>query len=274
MSTEKKIFSLGKLTKALENHFMDHFSKKLFWVTAEIVKLNSKSGHYYLELADTRNEQTTALCNATIWATQSRSIQQSLGEDFFTVLKPGNKALFAVKIEYHSIYGLKLNILDIDPSYNYGDIERRKKETIEKLKREGLFDLQKTLHFTVLSKQIALIGSPNTSGFRDFKEELFNNESYRNFKVKEFKTSVQGDTAKNEIVKALKDARKYDVDVIVIIRGGGSKMDLDIFNDYEIAKTICETKTPVLTGIGHETDEVVADLVAHQKKTQRLNSTP
>lgn len=265
MSTEKKIFSLGKLTKALENHFMDHFSKQLFWVTAEIVKLNSKSGHYYLELADTRNEQTTALCNATIWATQSRSIQQSLGEDFFTVLKPGNKALFAVKIEYHSIYGLKLNILDIDPSYTYGDIERRKKETIEKLKREGLFDLQKTLHFTVLSKRIALIGSPNTSGFRDFKEELFNNESYRNFKVKEFKTSVQGDTAKNEIVKALKDARKYDVDVIVIIRGGGSKMDLDIFNDYEIAKTICETKTPVLTGIGHESDEVVADLVAHQK---------
>jgi exodeoxyribonuclease VII large subunit len=266
MTTDrKKIFSLGKLTKALENHFMQHFSSQTYWVTAEIVKVNGKSGHYYLELADTKNEQTIALCNATMWATQARIIQQNLGNDFQQIIKPGNKALFEVKIEYHSIYGLKLNVLNLDPSYTYGDIEKRKKETIEQLKREGLFELQKKLYLSVLSKRVALIGSPNTSGYRDFKDELFNNESYRNFKVKEFHTSVQGDAAKKDIIKAIKSACEYDVDVIVIIRGGGSKMDLDIFNDYAIAKSICKSKIPVLTGIGHETDEVVADLVAHQK---------
>lgn len=266
MSSEnQKIFSLGKLTKALENHFMDHFSKKTFWVTAEIVKVNTKSGHYYLELADTKKEQTIALCNATIWSTQSKAIQNSLGKDFYLVLKPGNKALFEVKIEYHSVYGLKLNILNIDPSYTYGDIEKRKLETITQLKKEGVFDLQQKLHLSLVAKRIALVGSPETSGYRDFKDELFNNEAYRNFKVKEFHTSVQGEMAKNKLITAIKEASQYDVDVIVIIRGGGSKMDLDIFNDYEIAKTICHSKTPILTGIGHETDEVVADLIAHQK---------
>lgn len=262
---QKKIFSLSKLTKALENHFMEHFAAKSYWVTAEIVKVNTKSGHYYLELADSKEERTTALCNATLWAIQQRIIHQKIGNEFHQIVKAGNNALFEVKIEYHSIYGLKLNILSIDPNYTYGDIERRKKETIQQLQKEGVFELQKHLRLSVLCKRIALVGSPNTSGFRDFKDELLNNEAYRNFVIKAFPTSVQGDGAKNEIINALTEAQQYDVDVIVLIRGGGSKMDLDIFNDYGIAKTICTSKIPILTGIGHETDEVVADIVAHQK---------
>jgi exodeoxyribonuclease VII large subunit len=266
MSKEShKIYSLGKLTKALENHFMDHFSQKKFWVTAEVVKINSKSGHFYLELADSKNDRTTALCNATLWSTQAKAIQQSLGKEYDLVLKPGNKVLFEVRIEYHSIYGLKLNVLSIDPSYTYGDIEQRKKETIAQLKREGIHDWQQRLRLSLVAKRIALIGSPETSGFRDFKDELFNNESYRNFKVKEFHTPVQGAKAKSQLVSAIEEAAQYDVDAIVIIRGGGSKMDLDLFNDYAIARAICYCKKPVLTGIGHETDNVVADFVAHQK---------
>jgi exodeoxyribonuclease VII large subunit len=262
---QRKIFSLSKLTIALENHFMEHFGLRTYWVTAEIVKVNSKSGHYYLELADSKDERTTALCNATLWAIQQRIIQQKIGDEFFQIIKAGNNALLEVKIEYHSIYGLKLNIIAIDPNYTYGDIERRKKETIQQLQQEGLYDLQKQLKLPVICKRIALVGSPETSGFRDFKDELLNNEAYRNFVIKEFPTSVQGDGAKKEIINALTLAQQYDVDTIVLIRGGGSKMDLDIFNDYRIAKTICTSKIPVLTGIGHETDEVVADLVANDK---------
>ena len=263
-SDNRKIYPLSKLSAALEKHFMKHFARTNFWVTAEIVKINYKSGHAYLELADTKENITTAQSSAHIWATNLRKIKQILGDDYSNIVKNGNKALFQVKIEYHKVFGLKLNILDIDPSFSFGEIEKRKKETIEKLKIEGLFDNQKQLFLSTLSKRIALIGSPKTSGYRDFKDELFNNASYRNFKVKSFSTSVQGDAAKIEIIKAIEEARLFDVDAIVIIRGGGSKMDLDIFNDYDIAKVICETQIPVLTGIGHESDEVVADLVSYQ----------
>lgn len=260
---ERKIYALGKLGIALEKHFMNHFGSVNYWVTAEITKVNEKSGHYYLQLADRESNATTAQMNATIWSMQYRMIKSEVGNDLETILKSGNKALFNVKIEYHKIYGLKLNIIAIDPSYSYGEIEKRKQETIKRLQKEGLFDLQQQLYFPTLTKRIALVGSPETSGFRDFRDEIYNNSVYRRFKLKYFPTSVQGDRAQQEIISALKKARCYDVEAIVLIRGGGSKMDLDIFNDYEICKTICETKIPILTGIGHETDEVVADLVAH-----------
>ena len=260
----RKIYSLTKLNEALENKFMNEFGAKTFWVTAEITKVDSKGGNYYLQLADSNENITTAQMGGYIWSTNFKRIKEEVGEELKTILKSGNKALLLVKIEFHKVYGLKLNVLNIDPAFSYGEIEKRKQETIKRLKREGLFDLQKSLYFPTISKKIALVGSPQTSGFRDFKDELFNNAVYRKFKLKEFWTSVQGDRAIEEIIKALKKARNYDVDAIVLIRGGGSKMDLDVFNNYEICKTICETKTPILTGIGHETDQVVADLVAHQ----------
>ena len=169
-----------------------------------------------------------------------------------------------MRIEYHKIYGLKLNVMDIDPSYSYGEVERRKQETIKKLKEEGLFDLQEELYLAVIAKRIALIGSPGTAGHRDFMSKLESNSVYTNFVVKQFAASVQGDKAGTEIIAALKEARTYDVDVIVILRGGGSKMDLNVFNNYELSKEISLTKTPVITGIGHEHDEVVADLVCRR----------
>lgn len=201
---------------------------------------------------------------ATLWSGGFNNIKSKIGNDIYEILKPGNKVLFSMRIEYHKIYGLKLNVMDIDPSYSYGEVERRKQETINKLKEEGLFDLQKSLHLPVLAKRIALIGSPGTAGHRDFISKLESNSVYTNFVVKQFETSVQGDKAGAEIIAALKEARTYDVDVIVILRGGGSKMDLNVFNNYDLSKEISETKIPVLTGIGHEHDEVVADLVCRR----------
>ncbi len=262
-AARKKIFTLTQLGMAFENHVMEHFGSKQVWVVAEITKISIKSGHRYLELADSKENQTTALFAATIWSSSYRVLQDQLGDVLGELFKPGNKALFLVKIDFHKVYGLKLNILSVDPNYTYGEIEKRKKETVEKLTKEGLIDLQKDLYLPTLSKRVALIGSPNTSGFRDFKEVLFNNPVFRRFKLKQFATSVQGDKAKDEIIAAIRKARCYDVDVIVLIRGGGSKMDLDIFNNYELCREICLTKIPVLTGIGHETDQVVADRVAH-----------
>jgi len=199
--------------------------------------------------------------DANLWSANYSLIKDKLGNDLPSILTVGNKALFKLRIEFHKIYGIKVNILDIDSSFSYGEIEKLKQETISKLKVEGIFNHQKRLYLPVIAKRIALIGSPGTSGYRDFINGLTQNPVYRKFTVKEFQTTVQGDGAAPKLIEALKEARTYDVDVIVIIRGGGSKMDLNVFNDYELSREICLTKIPVLTGIGHETDEVVVDLV-------------
>jgi exodeoxyribonuclease VII large subunit len=262
MSHDKKIFTLSQLNTSLENFILTNFGSKQFWVTAEITKISKKNGHRYLELADSSNGALTAQQSAYIWMRNYTLIQERIGADIDTILQPGNNALFLLKIEFHTIFGLKLNILDIDPTYTYGEIERKKQATIQQLKTEGLFYNQKALHLPVLSKRIAVIGSPDTSGFRDFMNEIQHNNIYNNFTIQLFPASVQGQKATSELIQAVKEAQTYTVDVIVIIRGGGSKMDLALFNDYELCKTICLSKTPILTGIGHETDEVVADLVS------------
>lgn len=266
MSENRKIYSLTQLNQSFEKHIWEQFSQRDFWITAELIKINEKSGHRYIELADSVNDTTTARSFATIWASTFRTIVGDIGlKEAQGILQPGNKILINVKIEFHTIYGLKLKIRAIDPSYSYGEIERKRQEVIKRLKKEEIFDLQKQLRLPTIIKRIALIGSPNTSGYRDFQNELLVNHDYNKFVIKEFPVRVQGDAAAKEIVAAIKNANQYDADVIVILRGGGSKMDLALFDDYEINKAICHSRLPVMTGIGHENDEVVADLVARVK---------
>lgn len=263
MSQQRKIYSLTQLNQSFEKHIWEQFSQRDFWITAELIKINQKSGHYYVELADSIKDTTTARSFATIWASNYHKIVEEIGlKEAQSILQPGNKILMNVKIEFHAIYGLKLKIRAIDPAYSYGEIERKKQEIIKRLKQEGIFDLQKRLRLPTIIKRIALIGSPNTSGYRDFQNELLVNHDFNRFVIKEFPVRVQGEQAIPEIVAAIKEASCHDADVIVILRGGGSKMDLALFDDYDISKAICKSRLPVLTGIGHENDEVVADLVA------------
>jgi exodeoxyribonuclease VII large subunit len=265
METTRKIFSLTQLNTALERHFMAEFGTKNYWVTAELAQVNFKSGSMYLELVDSVNGVKTAQFTAHMWAPNVQLVKSKVGDDFIAMMRVGNKILMQVRLEYHKIYGLKLNIVDIDPSYAYGEMEREKQFTIERLKEEGVFAQQKELNLSILAKRIALIGSPKTSGFRDFCDTLLHNTAYRNFKLKYFHSSVQGEAAIKELIQAIRDAQNYDVDCIVLVRGGGSKMDLHVFNQYDLCKAICESRIPVITGIGHETDDVVADMVAYQK---------
>jgi len=239
-----------------------NFGSSSYWVIAEIAKISEKNGNRYVDLVDSDQGLTTALMSGYIWPTTYAEMVKKVGADLTNILKAGNKVLLRLKIEFHPIYGLKLNILEIDPTYSYGEIEKLKQQTINSLKFENYYNLQKQLHLPVISKRIALIGSPGTSGYRDFMNDLRQNPVHRNFIIKEFSTAVQGDGAAAQIIQALREARQYDVDVIVLIRGGGSPMDLNVFNDYDLAKEICLTKIPIITGIGHESDEVVADLVS------------
>lgn len=262
MIEEKKIFSLTALNRSLERFIRHNFADKIFWVVAEVTRTQEKNGHRYIELADSEEGKTTAVMSATFWFTQYNKINEKLQGTLPEIFQPGNKVLIQTRIEYHPIFGLKINILDVDPSITYGEIEKQKQETVERLKIEGLFFKQKELYLPTIAKKIILIGSPNTSGYRDFYSELTANNIYTNFGVKEIVATVQGERAVNELVAAIEKANKYSADLIVIVRGGGSKMDLNIFNNYEIAKAICLSKLPIITGIGHENDEVVADLVA------------
>jgi exodeoxyribonuclease VII large subunit len=262
----RNIYTLSALNQSLERFIRDNFALKNFWVLAEITKVQEKNGHYYLDLADSKEGKRVAEIAANMWFNTFNRVNTQLNGELFSIFRTGNKILINIRIEFHPIYGLKLNILDVDPSITYGEIEKLKKETILRLKSEGLFNRQKAIYLPAIVKKIALVGSPNTSGYRDFLTELLNNKIYTNFKVKEFSASVQGDYAVKEIVAAINKANQYSVDLIIVVRGGGSKMDLNVFNDYEIAKTIALSKLPIITGIGHESDEVVADLVAHHNE--------
>ncbi|MEN9420712.1 MAG: hypothetical protein RLZZ107_183, partial [Bacteroidota bacterium] len=208
----------------------------------------------------------TAQMKAVIWRTQVLALQTNLGEEFKLLMQPGNRLLFRISVTFHEIYGLSLTIHDLDPAFTYGEIELKKKQTIERLKQEGLFDLQKELKLPLIVKRVVLIGSPDTSGYRDFLTEMRQNNIFRNFIIQEIATTVQGDKAVAEICTALINADSFAADAVVLIRGGGSKMDLNVFNDYQICSTIAQMRLPVITGIGHETDEVVADLVANTRQ--------
>lgn len=262
----KKTYTLTQLVESVKNVINSAYGENTYWVSCELVKVNIKGGHYYLELADTQNEVNSAQMRAVIWRTQVLAMQTNFGEEFKQLLQIGNRILFRVSVAFHEIYGLSLTVHDLDPAFTYGEIERKKKQTIEQLQKEGLFDLQKQLKLPLIVKRLILIGSPDTSGYRDFLSEMRGNPIYRNFTIKEIATSVQGDKALAEICAALQEADAYDADAIVLIRGGGSKMDLNVFNDYQICKIIAQLHIPLITGIGHETDEVVADMVAHTRQ--------
>lgn len=262
----KKTYTLTQLVDSVKSVINRAYSESAYWVAAELVKLNIKGGHYYLELADSVEGFNTAQMKAVVWRTQVLALQTNLGDEFKQLMQPGNRLLFRVSVTFHEIYGLSLTILDLDPAFTYGEIELKKKQTIERLQQEGLYDLQKQLRLPLIVKRVVLIGSPDTSGYRDFLTEMTTNNIFRNFTIQQIATTVQGDRAVSEICAALQEADTYDADAIVLIRGGGSKMDLNVFNDYQICSVIAGLRLPLITGIGHETDEVVADLVANTRQ--------
>jgi exodeoxyribonuclease VII large subunit len=264
LQPSKQIYSLTALNKSIERLIRTQLGDRLFWVVAEVIKSQEKNGHHYLDLVDSVDGKRTAELKATFWFSAYHATNVKLNNELPSILKKGNKVLLQLKVEFHPVYGLKANILDVDPSITYGEIEKQKKETLARLQKEGLDVLQKQLYLPPVLKKIGLIGSPNSSGFRDFLNELFENDIYRNFKIKEFPTSVQGERAEKEIIKAIEKAQAYNLDVLVIIRGGGSKMDLNVFNQYALAAAISMSTIPIMTGIGHESDGVVADIMAHK----------
>ena len=259
--------SLLELNQAIGNALSSNLEPS-YWIIAEIadIKVNQK-GHCYLELVQKADEKILAKSRATIWAYEFRNISFRFEQITGKGLANGMKILINAVVQYHQVYGLSLNIRDIDPNFTLGEKARRRKEILDRLKSEGLFDRNKRLRLPIVPQRIAVISSPTAAGFGDFVHQLQDNAYGYSFKIKLFKAILQGEEAVFSISQAVERAGSMaeDFDLVVLVRGGGSQIDLDCFDSYEISAAIAQSKLPVITGIGHERDETIVDMVAHTR---------
>lgn len=263
----KTAFSLYELNNIIKDA-ISYALPDTYWVMAEIAdtKLNQK-GHCYLELAEKEDGKIIAQVKANIWAYEYRKLSLKFQAATNESLKPGMKVLILVAVTFHEVYGLSLNVRDIDPAYTMGEMALKKREVIERLTKEGLIGLNKSISLPVVPQKIAVISSPTAAGYGDFFSQLDNNPYGYRFLHVLFPALMQGPGAEQSIITALKkiSQKKELFDVVVIIRGGGSVLDLDCFDSYNLASHVAKSPLPVITGIGHEKDDTVVDMTAHTK---------
>lgn len=262
-----EFISLLALNKRIKQVLSGGFPDSI-WITAEITEIqNHSSGHCYLQLAEKRLEDDSLLASAraTIWASTYRMLKSYFESATGRSLTRGMKILVRVEVIFHEVYGYSLNIKDIDPTFTLGDIERRRREIIERLTREGVIDLNRELEFPILPKRIAVISSTTAAGYGDFVHQIEQNKEHYVFDLTLFPTVMQGDQTSDSVLNSLRLIRERIecFDVVVIIRGGGSQQELAAFDDYNIAVAIATFPLPVIAGIGHERDETIADRVAY-----------
>lgn len=260
---DKKIFTLEQLTQSLQKTIRDATGDRQFWIKAEIAQVKfSGSGHAYLELVELRNNVKVASMSAVIWQGDIQMLRRKMSGDFDNIVSQGQEMVCLAVVEFHPVYGLKLRINDIDLSYALGALEKRKAETLERLKKEGLIERNRAIPLPRIMQNIALITAPDSAACEDFRQHLLQNEHRYRFHIELFPSKVQGEQAPRELINALKKINARDFDAVVFIRGGGSALDLDAFNDYELCAAAANFPLPVLTGIGHETDLSILDMVA------------
>ncbi len=235
-------------------------------VVAEIAGLNtSQRGHLYFDLVERKAEKTLAKARGNLWAGKKKAIIERFERETRTTLKKGMQVLLIVKVEFHPVYGLSLMVEDIDPRYTLGEIERQKKETIDRLKREDLLEENAKRHLPPVLQRLAIISSPTAAGYQDLLDHLWNNHYGFTFTTTLFPAVVQGEEAPISLKTAFsalqENADRYDA--ILLIRGGGSSTDLSCFDEYKVARAIAQNSLPVISGIGHERDRSIADMVAH-----------
>ena len=236
------------------------------WVSAEVadMKINA-SGHCYIELIekDEKTGTTLAQARATIWRSQVMNTIGRFERESGQRLAKGMKILFRATVQHHAVYGMSLQIQQIDAMHTIGDMERRKQLCIEQLQKDGVWDKNRGVEMPIVVERVAVISSATAAGYQDFMNEL--GRSIYRIKTELFEATMQGESCDESVVAALKAivARKGDFDAIAIIRGGGSTSDLECFNSYVIASAVTQSPLPVLTGIGHDKDTSVTDMVAH-----------
>lgn len=240
------------------------------WVVAEVANLNVRRGHVYLELTESNAQgQTVASCRAMIWQRQAEPLMQQFEHETGSAFSAGQKVLLLVEATFHEQYGFSLVIQDIDASYTLGALEQNLIQLRKQLTLEGVFTLNKQF---VLAKdffRIAVLAPPDAAGLGDFRADADQLQSHGLCHFQYFYSAFQGDAVESEFTSAFEAMlaihKTKPFDALVIIRGGGAKLDLNVLNQYRLARVVCDAPLPVLTGIGHERDNTILDEVAHSR---------
>ena len=242
---------------------------RAYWVEAEVAEMRENSGHCYMELIekDPRYNTPIARASAKCWRQTWGAVKPYFERETGQHLRTGMKILVEVTAQFHEAYGFSWIITDIDPQFSLGDMARRRQEIIRRLKEEGVFDLNKQLPLPLFTQRIAVISSETAAGYGDFLSQLANNSYGYHFKVTLFPTIMQGEGIEKSIIKALDiiNDNYDDYDCVVITRGGGATSDMSGFDTLELAENVANFPLPVITGIGHDRDECILDMVSHTR---------
>ncbi len=258
--------SLKELTENIERVIHQNFSMPI-WVRAEISELRENNGHCYIELIEKESgsDHLIAKSRAVIWANVYRMLKPYFESQTGETLRSGLNVLVSVVVDYNGVYGFSLNIRDIDPVFTIGELAARRLEILHQLQRDGIVDMNKTLELPTLPQRLAIITSPTAAGYDDFINQLSNNVQQYVFYHKLFPAIMQGANTENSIIAALDRINEHieHFDAVVIIRGGGATTDLSAFDSYNLALNCAQFPLPIITGIGHQRDKTILDVVAH-----------
>lgn len=258
-------YSLKELCVCVQE-VMEHDFPDRYWVRAEIASM-SERGHCYMELVEKADDGILAAkVRATCWSNVYNMLSAYFIQETGETLHVGLQVLLEVSVEFHAVYGLSLNVWNIDPTYTLGDLAMQRQTTINQLKKDGVMELQQSLKLPTLVRRVAVISSSEAAGYGDFCDQLKNNRFGFGFHVQLYSAIMQGDMAARSIVQALNAIAEQEEewDVVVIIRGGGASTDLSCFDDYDLASHCAQFPLPIIAGIGHTRDVSVVDMVVHR----------
>jgi len=262
-------YSLSEISEKIREVISINFNRA-YWVKAEILKLNyhEKSGHCFPELVEKADQKIKAKAKAVIWAGDFQVISKRFREVTREQLKDSMQVLLLARVKYDALYGLSLQILDIDPSFTLGSMAREKQKAIELLKEEGIFDANRKRTLPLLLKSLAVISVESGKGYHDFVNIIRQYEHQYRVDFRLYSAVLQGENAVPSIIRQLrmiaKNAMAYDA--VVLIRGGGDELDLNCYEKYELAREVALFPLPIITGIGHSTNETVTEMVAYNNK--------
>lgn len=250
----------GYIQEVLENELPERY-----WVRAEIASMSVR-GHCYMELVEKAdNGILAAKVRATCWNNVYNLLSTYFIHETGQSLQVGLQVMLEVSVEFHAVYGLSLNIWNIDPTYTLGDLAKQRQATIRQLTKDGVLELQQTLKIPSLPRRIAVVSSADAAGYEDFCAQLKNNRFGFLFHTQLYPATMQGDNSARSIIEALHSIAEQEEewDVVVIIRGGGANTDLRSFDDYNLASHCAQFPLPIIAGIGHTRDISIVDMVVH-----------
>lgn len=266
---ERPVYSLSEISKSIESVFAKNYTRA-YYIKAEILKLNyyPHSGHCYPELVEKEKGKIKAQLRAIIWSTQFKDINERFVKITGEPLKEDIGILCLATIEFSAQHGLSLHIQDIEPTFTLGELAKNKQEVIQKLKKENIFNANKLKKLPLVPKRVAIISVETSKGYSDFMVTLNQNHWNYLFECTLFPSILQGDKAIISITHQLEmiSKRALDFDCVVIVRGGGGDVGMSCYDDYQLASKVATFPLPIISGIGHSTNETITDMVAFANK--------